>query len=313
MPDPSRQTLSFLIRRFQEVGIRPQNRYGQNFLIDMNLQGILLETAQLGPQDVVLEIGTGTGGLTALMAQRAATVVTVELDRNLFSLAGEELFDLQNVVMLQADALARKSQLNPTVLEAVAAQLAVDPARRFKLVANLPYNVATPILSNLLALERPPETITCTIQKELADRITARPGTKDYGALAIWVQCQCRAEVVRVLGPTVFWPRPKVSSAFLQIVLEPARRAAIPDRDFFHTFIRTLFLHRRKLLRFALHNAYKTQFDKDRVDNLMRQLGLGATTRAEELDPQQMLRLCETVRAELGFDGASGEATDEHG
>lgn len=312
MPEPSaRQTLSFLIRRFREVGIRPQSRFGQNFLIDMNLQNILLEAAVLGPDDVVLEVGTGTGGLTALMAQHAAAVVTVEVDPDMFNLASEELFELQNVVMLQADALKNKNQLNPTVLEAVAAQLAVDPARHFKLVANLPYCIATPLLSNLLALDRPPETITCTIQKELADRITASPGNKDYGALAIWVQCQCRAEVVRVLPPSVFWPRPKVFSAFLQIEVEPQRQAAIPDRHFFHGFVRTLFLHRRKMLRFALHNAYKPQFDKDRVDRLMQGLGLGPTTRAEELDFSRMLELCEAVRAELGQSGQ--EPDGSHG
>ena len=104
------QTLSFLQRRFREAGIRPQTRRGQNFLIDMNLQRVLLETAALGPDDVVLEIGTGTGGLTARMARQAAAVVTVEIDRQLFQLAGEELFDLDNVTMLQTDALRNKNR-----------------------------------------------------------------------------------------------------------------------------------------------------------------------------------------------------------
>jgi 16S rRNA (adenine1518-N6/adenine1519-N6)-dimethyltransferase len=290
------QTLSFLLRRFKEAGIRPRVQLGQNFLIDMNLQRVLLQTAALGPEDVVLEIGTGTGALTALMAQAAAAVVTVEVDRHLFRLASDELFGQQNVVMLLSDALRGKNRLNPAVLEALAAPLAAAPGRRFKLVANLPYNVATPVIGNLLALDRPPETMTCTIQKEVAERIVARPSTKDYGSLAIWVQSQCRAEIVRTLPPSVFWPRPKVSSAFLQITFEPERRKRIPDLASFHGFLRAMFMHRRKLLRFELHGLLNDQMGKADIDRLMADLGLIATARAEELDPDQILELYKAVR-----------------
>ena len=183
MPNPAsrHQTLSFLRRRFAEAGIHLRSRLGQNFLVDMNLQRLLLETAKLGPDDVVLEVGTGTGSLTALIASEAAAVVTVELDRDLFDLAGEALHALENVTMLRLDALKNKNRLQPAMLEAVDRELEAAPGRRFKLVANLPYSAATPTLTNLLALERPPRTMTVTIQKELADRIVARPGTKDYG------------------------------------------------------------------------------------------------------------------------------------
>ena len=293
------QTLSFLLRRFREAGIRPQVRLGQNFLIDMNLQRVLLDAAAPGPDDVVLEVGTGTGSLTALLARRAAAVVTVEVDRQLFQLAGEELFALDNVTMLRADALKNKNRLNPAVLEAVTAQLDAAPGRRFKLVANLPYNVATPLLSNLLALDRPPETMTCTIQKEMAERIVARPGTKDYGSLAIWMQSQCRCQILRVLPPSVFWPRPKVSSAFVQIALEPRRRERIPDRAFFHDFVRSMFFHRRKFLRSELLSVCKDRLDKAGVDRLLARQGLDGTDRAERLDPDAMLALCEAVRSEV--------------
>jgi 16S rRNA (adenine1518-N6/adenine1519-N6)-dimethyltransferase len=288
------------MRRFREAGVRPRTQLGQNFLIDMNLQRVLLDTAALTDQDVVLEIGTGTGGLTALMAQQAAAVVTVEVDRQLFQLAGEELFELQNVVMLQADALRNKNRLDPDVLEAVYRQLDAAPGRRFKLVANLPYNVATPIITNLLALERSPQSMTCTIQKEVAERLVARPGTKDYGSLAIWVQVQCRAEIVRILAPSVFWPRPKVSSAFVHIALDGPRREGIPDRGFFHDFVRKMFFHRRKFLRSELLSAFK-QLGKPEVDRLLAELELSPTARAEELGPEQMLRLCDAVRGALGL------------
>jgi 16S rRNA (adenine1518-N6/adenine1519-N6)-dimethyltransferase len=286
------------MRRFAESGIRPRTPLGQNFLIDLNLLDLLLETAQIGPDDVVLEVGTGTGSLTALMATLAAAVVTVEVDHRLFQLASEELINFDNVVMLQTDALKNKNRLTPAVLDAVAAQLDAAPSRRFKLVANLPYNVATPILSNLLALDRPPVSMTATIQKELAERIAAAPGCKDYGALSVWMQSQCRVEIVRVLPPSAFWPRPKVSSAFIQIAIDEALRGRIPDRAFFHEFVRAMFFHRRKFVRSELLSAVKNRLDKPAVDRLLAAQEIEPTVRAEELGVEKFLALCEAVRAE---------------
>ena len=305
-----KQTLSFLLRRFKEAGIRPRIDLGQNFLIDMNLQQVLLETAALGPDDVVLEVGTGTGGLTALMARQAAAVVTVEVDRALFDLASEELFGIPNVVMIRTDALRNKNTIQPAVLEAVDAQLGMAATRRFKLVANLPYQIATPILSNLLMLDRPPVSMTCTIQKEVAERIVAQPGTKEYGALAVWMQNQCRVEIVRILAPSVFWPKPKVSSAFVEITLDEQRRGRIPDRAFFHTFVRAMFSHRRKILRSQLLGAAGT-LSKPDVDRLLGRLGLDPMIRAERLDPDQMFGLAEAVRFELSSRGQGANPTVE--
>jgi 16S rRNA (adenine1518-N6/adenine1519-N6)-dimethyltransferase len=291
----NKQTLSFLMRRFQQVGIRPRTDLGQNFMIDLNLQRVLLETAQIGPDDVVLEVGTGTGGLTAQMAPLAAAVVSVEVDRNLHQLAGEELSAFTNVTLLHTDVLRTKNRISPAVLEAVQRQLDAAPSRRLKLVANLPYHVATPLIANLLALEGPPAAMTVTVQKEVADRMVAPPGVKDYGALAVWVQCQCRAEIVRVLPPSVFWPRPKVSSAFVHIELDQPRRQRIPDRAFFHEFVRALFCHRRKVLRGELLSAQK-RLGKAQIDELLARLGISPTVRAEQLGHDDMLRLCEAVR-----------------
>ena len=294
------QTLSFLMRRFEEAGIRPHTRFGQNFLIDMNLQRVLLEAGELGGGDVVLEVGTGTGSLTLLMARAAAHVVTVEIDRQLFQLAGEELFGQENITMLQLDALKNKNRLNPAMLGEVDRRLAEVPGRRLKLVANLPYNVATPIISNLLALDAPPYSMIVTIQKELADRITAPPGKKDYGGLSIWMQSQCRIETVRVLPPTVFWPRPKVTSAIIRITLDDQLRARIPNRQFFHGFVRAMFFHRRKFLGSELVSAFKKRLDKPQVDAILDEIGIEGTARAEELDVATMLTLCEAVRRQVG-------------
>jgi len=294
--DAQRHTRSFLMRRLDEVGIHPKTKHGQNFLIDLNLLRLLYETADLGPDDVVLEIGTGTGSLTAEMAARAAWVITVEVDSQMAQLAREELIDVENVTLLNRDALKNKNRLDPVVMETVAEKVAEAPGRRFKLAANLPYNVATPIISNLLACDTPPETMTVTIQKELADRLVAVPSTKDYGALSVWVQSQCEVQLVRTMPPTVFWPRPKVTSAIVHLVLRPELRAGIPDLAFFHSFVRAIFSHRRKFLRSVIIGAYKKQLSKPEVDEVMVDLGFGPTTRAEALDVETLFKLCEAIR-----------------
>jgi len=224
----------------------------------------------------------------------------VEIDEDLYQLASEHLHQLPNVVMLHADALARKSLLNPDMLAEVEKHLAQRPTRRWKLAANLPYQIATPLLSNLLVLDRPPELMTVTIQKELADRITAQPSTKDYGALSIWIQTQCEVELVRVMPPEVFWPRPKVSSAILRIRPDSTKREQISDREFFHQFVRDIFQHRRKFLRSELLGAVKERLDKSEVDAVLAELGLSGQERAEALRPEQMLLLAETIRRRMG-------------
>ena len=221
------QTVTFLLERFAEVGIQPDSRRGQNFLIDINLQNLLVRTAKLGPDDVVLEVGTGTGALTDLMAEQAGHVVTVEIDAHLHQLASELLIDRENITMLRQDALRNKNHFDARVIDAVREALDAVPGRQLKLVANLPYSVATPVLSNLLSCEVLPVTMTATIQKELADRIVTRPKTKDYSSLSVWMQSQCQTEIARVLPPSVFWPRPKVTSAIVHITVdrEPRPRA----------------------------------------------------------------------------------------
>ncbi len=293
----TRQTKTFLLERFREMGIRPATRHGQNFLIDLNLVELIVEAAELTKDDVVLEVGTGTGSLTMLMAEKAAAVVTVEIDAHLYELASEQLIDLSNVTMLKLDALRNKNNLDDRVMDAVGEHLAAESGRRLKLVANLPYNIATPVISNLLLARHVPHSMTVTIQKELADRIIAAPSTKDYSALSVWIQSQCTAEIVRVLPPSVFWPAPKVTSAVLRIVVDPAKRAAISDLGFFHQITKALFLHRRKFLRANLLAAMKRHLTKAEVDQLLGEMGFAADARTEQLDVATLIKLADRIRA----------------
>ncbi len=285
------------MRRFEEAGIRPQSRHGQNFLIDLNLLDVLLDAAELTASDVVLEVGTGLGSLTARMAELAAAVVTVEIDPRMSQLAAEELVEFDNVTMLLQDALKNKNHIEPAVLEAVRNKVNEARGRRFKLVANLPYNVATPLLSNLLLADPQPVSMTATIQKELAERFIAAPGTKDYSALSIWMQAMCDVQIVRTLPPQVFWPRPKVHSAIVHIVPNAEKRAQIDDPATFHQFVRSLFLHRRKYLRGVLVSVLEEEFDKPAVDDLLAAFEFPPDVRAEQLPVETLIALHNAIQA----------------
>ena len=310
-----RQTASYLMHRFSEAGLRPVTKYGQNFLIDLNLVDLLADSADIDKRDVVLEVGTGTGSLTAIIASRAAAVVTVEVDSHMHQLATETLVDATNVTMLLLDVLKNKNHFNPLVMETVREQLAAEPGRRFKLWANLPYNIATPVISNLLSTDPVPMSMTVTIQKELAERIVAVPSTKDYSALSVWMQSQCDIQIVRIMPPTVFWPRPNVESAIIHVAVSEDKRRRIPDLDFFHTFVRSMFFHRRKFLRSELIGFCKGQLDKPGVDAIMQQMNLRPDARAEQLDVETMLALCAVVRQNVAESGepTSGESRVESG
>jgi 16S rRNA (adenine1518-N6/adenine1519-N6)-dimethyltransferase len=232
-----------------------------------------------------------------MMARRAAAVVTVEIDAHLFELASEQLLELANVIMLRLDALRNKNNFDDRIMDAIGPLLAADPRRRLKLVANLPYNIATPVISNMLLAPHVPHSMVVTIQKELADRMSAVPSTKDYSALSVWMQSQCSVETVRVLAPSVFWPVPKVTSAIIRIAVDPERRSRIPDLKYFHQFIKALFLHRRKFLRANVQSAMKRHLSRDQVDAILDEMHFAPDTRTEQLDVDTLLAFTEKVRA----------------
>ncbi|MFM9961210.1 MAG: 16S rRNA (adenine(1518)-N(6)/adenine(1519)-N(6))-dimethyltransferase RsmA [Planctomycetaceae bacterium] len=288
------------MKLFSQHGFFPRGDLGQNFLIDLNIVRYVAEQAFIGPDDVVLEIGTGTGGLTTFLAPEAADVVTVEYDEKVFGLARQMLDGLRNVTLINADALKSKNQLNPEVMAVVEEKLRVDPDRKLKLVANLPYDVATPIISNLVASELPWVGMVVTIQLELAQRMTAHPTTaSNYGALSVWLQSQCQLKLLKKLGPQVFWPRPNVDSAILSIRPDRDRRAAITDRAFFHDLVRAVFTQRRKHLRVGLCSALKGRLDREAIDRVLADLGIQPEVRAEQLEVESFVALANQLVQEL--------------
>jgi len=287
-----RQTLTYLKGLFAGRGILPKNKLGQNFLIDLNLIDLVVRTAELTSADLVLEVGTGTGSLTNRLAESAGAVVSVELDPVIHEMAREVIGDRPKVRLLRADALRNKNELNPSVLTALRETRDRFETTRLKLVANLPYAVATPVISNLLLGEEPMERMVVTVQWEIAERLTARVGTSQYGALSVLVQSLAELEILRRLAPAVFWPRPQVESAIVLIRPDPRKRARVGDVQEFCSFLRDLYVHRRKNLRGALAGWPNGRRDKADVDAKLAALGLPGTARAEDLDVEQHLKLC---------------------
>jgi 16S rRNA (adenine1518-N6/adenine1519-N6)-dimethyltransferase len=293
MDPAARQTLSYLRNLFEERGLNPKNKLGQNFLVDLNLLDLLLRTAELTRDDLVLEVGSGTGSLTVRLLEQAGAVVSVEVDPAFAIMTDEAVREGRDrVALIHADALKNKNELNPQVIRAITDLKQRTGAGRFKVVANLPYSVAVPVITNVLLSDLNAERLTVTVQWEIAERLTAIVGTKPYAALTVLMQSIADVTVVRRLPPAVFWPRPQVDSAIVLIRPNAAKRAHVGDVMRFRHFLRDLYVHRRKNLRGALASLPGKRFGKDTVDAKLAELGIAGTTRAEALDLEQHLRLC---------------------
>lgn len=289
-PTP-RQTQRYLRDLLRANGLEPKAKLGQNFLIDLNLIDLIVREAELGRADVVLEVGTGTGGLTAELADRAGHVVSVEIDRDFHRLASRHLAGRPNVDLVQADALARKNLMNPDVLERLKELLKRDDLQNLKLIANLPYAVATPVITNLLIQDAEVSRMVVMAQWEIGEKLVARPGTKEFGALAVLVQSLAETELVRRLAPSVFWPRPAVDSAIVKVCPSRAKRDEVGPPQLFRDFLRDLYVHKRKNLRQALAGAPQGRRDKAEVDVKLAEMGLDGAARAETLSVADHLRL----------------------
>jgi 16S rRNA (adenine1518-N6/adenine1519-N6)-dimethyltransferase len=293
---PPRQTQSYLRKLFDQRGIAPRHRLGQNFLVDLNIHDLIAETAEIRPGDLVLEVGPGAGALTALLAGRGATVIAVEIDPKMAELARETVAGLPRVLVINTDALANKNSLSPILIDHICSARTMGAGKAFKLVANLPYSVATPVITNVLVHpELVPERMVVTIQRELAERMIAVPSSPPYSSLSVIVQALAEVSIVRVLPPSVFWPRPKVESAVVLIRPDLARRADL-DVSWFHPLIRKLFLHRRKNLRHVLGGLWPGTWTKTEVESWLNTLGLKGQARAEELDIDQFRALSSALK-----------------
>jgi len=260
-------------------GLAPRKPRGQNFLVDGNLVDAIVRDADVTREDAVLEVGTGTGILTDVLADRAGAVVTCDVDPRIQAMARRLRAWPDTVRFVAEDALASKHALNPRVLEAWDAA-----GLRKKVVANLPYGAATPILANLLWSGIPFTDATVLVQKEAAERFTAAVGTSEYGPMAIAVALFAEASIVRHVPPQVFWPQPRVESAVLRLVLRDPARAAELRRLGLPGLLHDAFLHRRKMLR------------KEVGAEALEKAGIPADARAEQVEPALWVRLL-TVRS----------------
>ncbi len=297
-----RQTLSYLRTLFEERGIRPKSKLGQSFLIDLNLLDVMVAAAELSRDDLIVEVGSGTGGLTARLCDQAGAVLSVEIDPAFYEMVREILHGRDHLVLLHADVLKNKNEIRPEVFAQVEELRRRFNSSRVKLVANLPYSVAVPVISNFLLSDLPVERMVVMVQSEIAERLMARPGTKDYSALSVLVQSLTDVEPVRRrLSPAVFWPRPQVASAIVLIRPNPTKRARVVEAagsvGALRNFLRDLYVHRRKNLRGALAGAPSGRRPKEDVDRKLAELGIEGTVRAEALDPEQHLRLCRAFGA----------------
>jgi len=296
-PGGPRQTTSYLRELLASQGLRPRRQLGQNFLIDLNLLELLVNAATIGPKDVVLEVGAGTGGLTTRLAALAAGVVAVEIDPGFHRLVSREVAALPNIELFHADALAGKNKLNPDVVAAVARMLEKHGAGFYRLVANLPYDVATSVVGNILVHELPIRSMTITVQYEVGMRMVAQPGSRDYGPLSAMIQRVGTIEWVRTLPPTVFWPRPKVDSCIVRIDVDDSKRHPLDKLREWNKFVRALFMQRRKMLRSAIASVPGFKELKPKLNVLLDDLDIAGEVRCEQLTHEELWSIWERLES----------------
>ena len=286
------QTIAEIQDLLSRHGTEPNRRLGQNFLIDGNLMRMVVDTAELDAErDVVLEVGAGTGSLTVMLADRAARVVTVETDKKLTPVLEETLAGLRNVTVLITDALANKHTVQPAVVDAVGAALDATPRARLKLVANLPYAIATPLVMNLLQGRRRPDLLVFTAQKEVADRMAAECNTSDYGPVSLLCQAMAEVEKLHDLSPNVFWPKPQVHSTLVRIRPDAAKIAEVGDLELFHRVAVGLFIHRRKTCLKSLEMAPDLREFRGRWSALLDKAGIPHGVRGDTITLSDVLVL----------------------
>lgn len=251
-----------------------QKKFGQNFLIDTHVLDKIIRAADIGKDDMVLEIGPGIGTMTQYLAEAAGKVVAVEIDRNLIPILCDTLGSYENVRIINEDVL--KLDLRKLVQEE-------NEGKPVKVVANLPYYITTPIIMGLFEGSVPVSSITVMVQKEVAERMKSGPGNKDYGALSLAVQYYADTYLVANVPPNCFMPRPKVGSAVIRLTRHERAPVEAEDEKLMFDIIRAAFNQRRKTLANGLNNSDKLDFPKETIVNVIERLGKGAGVRGEML------------------------------
>jgi 16S rRNA (adenine1518-N6/adenine1519-N6)-dimethyltransferase len=270
----------------QSIGGSPRHRYGQNFMIDGNIVRAVADAGEITGDDLVIEVGPGTGTLTEELLVRAGKVVAVEIDRDLAGMLRERFARDEKFVLIEGDALAGKHELNEELAQIIGNCAKLQAGNGgVKLIANLPYNIASPLIIELLLTGV--ELLAFTVQKEVADRLRGGAGSDDYGPLTVMVQMLGEVEVLRTLPPQVFWPQPKIDSALVRVRLK--NRLGERARDF-GEFVQKLFQARRKTLRKAMDQA---GFDAEKA---LGAANIDGQLRVENLPPERLLELFERAR-----------------
>lgn len=253
---------------------------------------MVVGAAELTPDDLVFEVGTGTGSLTRLAADAAGHVITVEIDAGLARIAKETLHGRSNVTLIHDDVLAGKNELNPDVMRELRAS--APGWSRTKLVANLPYSIASPLIMNLVFEQIELERMVFTVQREFADRLVARPGTKDYGWVTVVIAAAGATEVIRHMPSTAFWPVPAVGSSLVRF--RPARdwKRGL-DIGRFRRFGMFVFQQRRKtVLRILREHLKRIGSGLDPM-SLLETSGIDPKTRGDQLKSEALLRLSQSI------------------
>lgn len=261
-------------------------KFGQNFLIDTHVLDKIVRAAEITPEDYVLEIGPGIGTLTQYLCESAKHVFAVEIDDNLIPILQDTLSPYDNVTVIHNDVL--KLDINKLVEEKC-------EGKRIKVVANLPYYITTPILMGLFESHVPMESVTVMVQKEVAQRMQALPGGKDYGALSLAVQFYAEPYIVANVPPNCFMPRPKVGSTVIRLTRYSKPLVTTENEQLMFRLIRASFNQRRKTLANGLNNAPDLHYTKEQIAQAIEQLGVSASIRGEALTLQQFAKLADIL------------------
>jgi len=292
------QTKRQIQQLLASAGIFPNKRLGQNFLIDLNLMRLLIDSANIGGSDCVLEVGCGTGSLTEAIAEKASKVIAVEFDRKLAEIAKRQLAGAENVEIVNTDILESKNTISPIVAGAIE-QARKKYSGRLMLVANLPYNCACPVMVNLIAGPVIADDMYVTVQKEVADRMTAAPGGSDYGVLSILLAAAGKVKIMRVLGPTVFWPAPQVDSAMVSFVRDEEKISRIRDMKLFSEVVNLFMGHRRKMVKACSKLAKGKLAEIKNWQEIFEKCAIDPHNRPEQLSPEDYIAIANSCHWRL--------------